>query len=213
MNPAAIDKAKQRLDKSKSAIASLEAKPRDRGEAAALWTDFLLAHNSVFSCLEQGAKTESRSRQWFGKKKRERREDPLLQYLHQARNADEHGIAPIARFQPPTARILEGTGNPETIKDIRVSADTIKIQYDDTNGNVPHIRITSPAVYLVPVTDERYGMTFDPPTEHLGKQLENNYPLTVAKLGFAYTENLINEAEQLTLPPKPKSSPKTHPQR
>ena len=62
----------------------------------AAWTDFLVSTNAIYTILEVGAKGSPQSRQWFGRKKIERRNDPLLQYLHQARNADEHGMAPVA---------------------------------------------------------------------------------------------------------------------
>jgi hypothetical protein len=49
----------------------------------------------VFTKLEQGAKSHPKSQPWSGPVKHQRRTDALLQYIHQARNSDEHGIQRI----------------------------------------------------------------------------------------------------------------------
>jgi hypothetical protein len=58
-------------------------------------SDFLIAANRIFSKLEQGSKTNGQSKAWFGRKRHERRTNPLLRYIHHARNADEHGLAKV----------------------------------------------------------------------------------------------------------------------
>jgi hypothetical protein len=60
-----------------------------------LWENFLIAANGIYSKLERGAKTNGKSKAWYGRKKHERKNDPLLSYLHHARNAAEHGIQRI----------------------------------------------------------------------------------------------------------------------
>jgi hypothetical protein len=91
MKPEAIRKARARLQRAQEAYDCLIL-PGTEETFEANWTDFLIASHTVYTSLEQGAKDNATSRQWFGSKKRERREDPLLQYVHQARNADEHGL-------------------------------------------------------------------------------------------------------------------------
>lgn len=97
MDPKAIAKAELRFAKATSCLAEIQKPPSTYKDFLHIWTDFLLALNAVYTSLEQGAKSSPQSRQWFGGKKRERRQDPLLRYLHQARNADEHGLAPVSR--------------------------------------------------------------------------------------------------------------------
>ena len=198
MNPAAIEKAKGRLEKARTILAELATgKSPSYARFQAQWTDFILALNGVYSVLEQGSKVSPQSRQWFGAKKRERREDPLLQYLHQARNADEHGIAPVSRFERPQFQIVPGTGNPDAIKGVAIGDDKIEIIADVEAAKGVQFLVTTPAVFLIPVTDDRFGQTFNPPTTHLGQQLPNSYPLTVATKGFEYVENLVQEAGTL----------------
>jgi cytochrome P450 len=94
MNPLAVTKARSRLRAAKRAVETLSA-CEDYDTFADTWYTFLVAAKSIYTVLEQGAKTSAQSRQWFGAKSTERRKDPLLQYLYQARDDDEHGVKPV----------------------------------------------------------------------------------------------------------------------
>jgi hypothetical protein len=91
MNADAIDQAKSRLSRAEKALAALSA-AKAIEEAEAAWTDFLIAAATIYSKLEQGAKGSGRCEGWFGQKKKARKDDQLLRYLHFARNSNEHGI-------------------------------------------------------------------------------------------------------------------------
>ena len=94
MDPNAVEQAQVRLRKAEKALEAL--KEADGYEAAEdAWTDFLLAASTIYTKLEQGSKSNNRSSGWFSRKKKERKDDPLLKYLHRARNSDEHGIERI----------------------------------------------------------------------------------------------------------------------
>ena len=47
---------------------------------------------------------------------------------------------------------------------------------------------------LLPVKG-RGGITYQPPTQHLGKPLTNNLPLTVGRVAIVYLEALLVDAE------------------
>jgi hypothetical protein len=49
-----------------------------------------------------------------------------------------------------------------------------------------------PTCVLVPVKDS--GVTYQPPTTHLGQQLDDTTPLAVGRLAVLYLEALINDA-------------------
>ncbi len=196
MYPIAIEKAERRLQRARECLDQLKS-PKNLQEFLLVWTDFLLALNGVYTCLEQGAKSSPQSRQWFGQKKRFRKEDPLLQYLHQARNADEHGLSPVSKNKLPTAIITPGTGNPEAVSNIKSDELSVTFEYDPSKGHLPRILLKGPSILLVPVKDDRYGSTYDPPTKHLGQKIDNNAPLPVALMGFEYVSNLIVEARGL----------------
>jgi hypothetical protein len=75
MGRQAIDQAKSRLRKAKKAFEALKAadgyEPREEA-----WSGFLIAAPGIYSKLEQGAKSKGASAGWFGRKKKERKDDP-----------------------------------------------------------------------------------------------------------------------------------------
>ncbi len=104
MNPIALEQTKDGLRRAERAMAALEA--ADSYQAAEdAWTDFLLPASSICSKLEQGTKAPSPSQGWFGRKKKERRDDPLLRYLHFAWNSDEHGVERVVSRYKNTSPI------------------------------------------------------------------------------------------------------------
>jgi len=82
MDKRAITQSTQRIQKARSAL--------DRLNRAKTFLEMQSA---------QGAKGYGRSEAWFGRKKKERRDDDLLKYMWQARNSDEHGIVEIISEQ------------------------------------------------------------------------------------------------------------------
>ena len=67
------------------------------------WVDFSVAWKSAYNKVEQAAKDTPQERQWFGSVKNERKHDPLLRYLFEARNDEEHGVVSSAAAQPAVA--------------------------------------------------------------------------------------------------------------
>lgn len=73
------------------------------------WELFLIYHHRTWSrCLGY-----YRGRGFWGalesKYSTRRSSEPLLQYVHQARHADEHGLQPIAQIRPGSTTISGGT--------------------------------------------------------------------------------------------------------
>lgn len=171
MKKAGIDKARKRLALARQHLEAVRvAKTFEEFEPA--WYQFLVATNSVDGILEGAAKGPGTSQPWYGGKIHQRRNDPLLSYMHAARNVDEHGIEPVA-----------------------VHVKAVLFIGTDARGWPFFGASDRPFVHLVPVKDERFGDVFKPPTEHLGKPLANNAPYPVAALWLAYWEALTDEAE------------------
>lgn len=195
MNKTGLSKAKGRLQKSRECVERIRiAQEFETFESA--WTDFLLASNSVYSVLEQSVKGHTKAEEWFGRKKHERRIDPLLAYLHQARNTDEHGIEPVAEHDPGGFSI--GTrGEHVSIENMVFGPEGLHATIRPVDGKYPTIQIRTPRAVLIHVRNSRFGDVFNPPREHLGKTLDDNSPLSVAELGLAHLEKLVEEAENL----------------
>ena len=195
MKRAGITKAETRLAVAREALARIKASSSYQ-EFEPAWAGLLIALNTVHSVLEQSAQASAESRQWYDRKKLERKSDPLLQYVHQARNADEHGIEPIA-VHVPGAMSIGPNGESVHIDYMEISPNgRVEGRFIPVDGKFPTIGFTAPHVRLAPVKNR--GVTYDPPREHLGQKLTNGAsPLDVATMAFQYHEVLIAEASKL----------------
>lgn len=142
-----------------------------------LWYIFLAAAKNVWTVLEQGSKASPQSKQWFGGKKNVRRADPLLQYMFEARNDDEHGLQFMGEHVPGR---ITGSRRVETPE-----GPAILIE-----GIPPHIKLVA--------VRGRGGRIIQPPTEHKGQPLSDNSPHKLAALCLAYLSSLVIEAAALS---------------
>jgi len=197
MHPKAVQQARRRLERVKSAVVKMQDKTISPVEFEDAWTDFIMATGSIYSKLEQGAKSTGVSNAWFGRIKHQRKNDELLSYIHHARNSDEHGLeSGVQTFRARSLKMLEGEGyeviddpkHPLAFRTKEVVPKQLRIRIRAVMGD--HAR-------LVRVKDERYGDEFDPPTTHLGLALDIRHPVAVAELALTYLTSLIDEAAKL----------------
>lgn len=196
MNPEAIEQANSRLQRAKTALTVLQDKTATVAELRMAWSDFLLAAAGLYSKLEQGSKDSPKSQSWFGRVKHIRRSDPLMRYLHHARNSDEHSLditASMGTTAVSTHESVTVSTNPDGTPNVRV--DMSKVDRHDPSGPVM-ARITVD-IYPRAVTDNRYGDTFQPPKEHLNTAMADTSAPGIAELAVEYLGSLINEAEEL----------------
>lgn len=197
MDPKAVSKAKARL---RVAAHQLEnaVKAKNHEEFSDHWYLFLIAAKNVYTILEQGAKTSPQSRQWFGAKKNERKNDPLLQYLFQARDDDEHGLGDVTKVAPGFVGI--GTMEPGYSNSISFSVSQdekgrVTFNNLESRDGLPiKIKAKPPHPVLLPVTG-RGNIKYAPPATHLGHPLPDSQPISVGKAGLAYLEALVAEAD------------------
>lgn len=162
---------------------------QDLREINLAWTDFILACGVIFSALEKGAKSNPKSTFWYGTKKHIRKTDPLLSYIRDARNAEEHGIDQITKVAAKSI-VLKHQGSAVTLRS------------DGKNWNVervsgPPFEWQEPKLVLQTVYDDRFNQKSDPPKSHLGIDLGDQEPKTVSALALTYVESLIREAATL----------------
>ncbi|MGZ8362693.1 MAG: hypothetical protein ACXW3D_02430 [Caulobacteraceae bacterium] len=187
MKAQAVDQARSRLDKAYALLEIMKGES-DAQKIQLMWTDFLLAVGAIYSKLEQGSKGNSRSEAWFGHKKGERKKDPLLSYLHHARNSDEHGIEPVTERHSSYIR-MPPRGSVTLQSDGKNTWTVI-----ESSGAIEY---ANDLVVMIPVIDRRYGDVFDPPVTHLGRPLKGSSPMMAANLAVVYFENLIEDAWRL----------------
>lgn len=166
------------------------------------WPDFLTMANRVYVKLEQGAKDNGPSSGWYGRKKNERRTDPLLQYVKQARDADEHGLAKVTGRSPGQVGIRFTEDRAVWSGTIRTGPDGVTITPASENRDTPMEITAYPSdVTLVPVVN--YATQYDVPTVHLGNPVPLHpvsgtpHPITVGELMIKHLETVIHEASAL----------------
>ncbi len=174
MDPEAVTQAFRKYQRAEVALEEMKA-ATEPSSLEMSWIDFLMASSAVYTKLEQGAKVGgSKSLSWFAARKGIRKTDPLLKYLHQARNAEEHGIRRITGRASSKITIAPGV--------------LVKVESDGENwiikSGLEGVTIADNVVTLIPVYDGRSRSWYHPPSSHLGDSLPDKLPLTVALRGL-----------------------------
>jgi hypothetical protein len=196
MQKAAVEKATDRVASAKARLKDLESS-KSYEASRRHWYDFLVSSNSVFSILEQGAKGHNQSENWFGKRRRQRKNDRLLCYLHHARNAEEHNIPSVTEMDrqkivmvadgKPVAAVENMVGKSGTYRQLTEQAPELQ--------KITEMRIYPERAKLIDVRDR--GVDYATPVEHLGAVIEDNTPIEVARLMVQYIEKMTDEARSL----------------
>ena len=165
----------------------------DFGAFSSAWSDFLSAHHRAYMKLQTGAKRKGHSKDWFEKRADERRNDPLLSYLHHARNVDEHGLAKIAQLEPWQVGLGPGSSN---AKVERTPDGGTAIGPIEPGGwmFISHMIVQSPHAKLQTVTDR--GVTYSVPTSHLGNPLPDTSPATIMTLAITHLQTMLDDASK-----------------
>lgn len=214
MDKSAVEKAKSRLRVAQKALAELKASTAF-DDFSDCWYVVLTASKNIYTVLEQGAKISPQSRQWFGAKKQERKDDPLLQYMFEARNDDEHGLGSAIALMPERHEIgvadegfsntMRMDGGPfsnvvfhgfKTAVTYERAAPPANLKVTSLDGKPVKI-VRTPATTILKPVEARGDRVLNPPTHHLGKTISDKSPIAVAELNIAYLASLLSEAAGL----------------
>ena len=195
-----LAKAKLRLRSLERAVAGLR-QAETFADFQDEWYFFLVSFKTVYTALEQASKATGPDQVWFGLKKSERKNDPLLRYLYQARDDAEHGLSEGLDLEPGSLAIgvnREGASTHIHIEELRLEDGVAHVKgfkgLDDKPVLIEH---SAPKAVLRTVIC-RGPVSYHPPSEHLGKSLANPSPLNVAELGFSHLTELVREAANRT---------------
>jgi len=168
-----LNKAKCSLENMKEIKTNYSAKGLSAFETN--WIDFLINLEKVWKKSELECRNYLNFQPWQGKYQRERRKDPLLKYLKNARDADQHSLQFITSEKGYSCEIVYPSNGfilkiGESIRVIATSED--------------------PRIEAEPVENRK--IIYELPINHLGKKLINpNDPLEIAELGFNYYEEYL----------------------
>ena len=144
------------------------------------WIDFLHNLEKVWKKAELECSNIQNFEPWQGSFKSARRKDPLLKYLKNARDADQHSIQPITIKKDSEINITSPKDGA-----VFYSGDAIKITSE----------IKNPRIETKPFKNR--GVIYEPPIEHLGQKLKDpNDPIELAELGTKYYEEFLNKIRE-----------------
>lgn len=203
MNPTIFERVQDRYRIADKALERMKGAETLEGQEDE-WFTFLRAWKGIYTLLEQAVKGDAKATMWFGQRNSFRRNDPLLQYLYQARNDDEHGLTrttvrnegglviglPLVPGQPVAIGTLKADFGP----------DGWFYSDDSIHRNLAPPKYMPPSIWLTTVKDrdQKNGNVYDPPTEHLGAVFHQGLePIAVGEAGLAYVKGLIEEGRRL----------------
>ncbi|HBR6057996.1 TPA: hypothetical protein L9024_000458 [Klebsiella pneumoniae] len=119
-----------------------------------------------------------------------RKNDPLLKYIKQARDSDNHSIADISKKVNSCVAFSSNpaANKPTYIKKIIIMEDGLVCT--EFSGDPPQVDFIPERIVVVPVTNR--GYTFHPPCQHLGEEVLTNSPIEIARNGILFYEKWID---------------------
>lgn len=200
----ALPKCYDRLGKAKRALQACRS-ANSFSQFASDWSDFLIHTGGIVHALEAGSSLTSQGKQWYGGVKRMARADPLVLYMTQARNAEEHSLEGTTKNEPSSISI-GAPGEGVYVKNLTFDQafmqnpqEQIKGRaFRHSDGKPPTITQTAGGPALLPVHERLHNMTFRPPSEHMGKPIKDTNPISIGELYVAYIESVISKASELS---------------
>lgn len=199
MKPEARQKLEDRLQSARTSLARL-VEIRDHptkfveSDFRVDWHLFLVASNGIYTMIEQGTKATPGGREFVGHLKTERDSDPLLRYMREARNADEHGIAPTTGRRNGRLGFFSAGEELASLEDF----DGRQGRWKAPDGRADFSRVTNMRLYPATPTLEpvkaRDRTTIQPPLEHLSAALADRHPASVATHFLTYLERAAMQA-------------------
>ena len=151
----------------------------------------------MYSKIQQAAKSTHAEIQWFGLVNKERKADPLLRYLFEARNDGEHGIARSVKHGADQYHIESATGGPVEITNFVPGPDgRLRLVGADGTEVAKVTQFIPGEATLQEIAGRDVAIKIPPPTIHLGHSIEPK-PLIVADLGFRWIEALVATARAM----------------
>jgi hypothetical protein len=156
------------------------------------WKEFLHKLDKGFNKLDDLFKNDNRVREVIDSIKTARKSDPLIAYLMQARNSDEHSVRQIAKRVEGHTKISGGVGGGKIIKGTfeggKLPTNLI------TEGNV-EIELAVDRLNIIPVINR--GRQYDPPLICSGVKINTQIPHAIAAIGLTFYNKKIFQIERL----------------
>lgn len=185
------EKLRRPLRKAERAVDELD-RARSFDEALEAWSDFLIYWRRCFNRCDAWGKRRLGRDAWH-QLAGHVQSDPVLVYLWEARNADEHGLADVAS-QVDKGIQITSVGS-IYIQNVVAYADDVLIDYTpNAPGSHPVVTLNLAGLRMEAILDR--GREIAPvPTSHKGEPLELVSPPVLARLGLEYIQSLVSAVD------------------
>lgn len=158
------------------------------------WRGFLGHLNKIWVKLERECQPiRNKFEPWQGKYKKHRKDDELLRYLKEARDADEHTVEDIVQKEYGSMGIKPAHQNNIHHVERMIIDNGRLVHYE---GDPIKIEFIPARVTACSFTSS--GIKYDIPNKHMDKEINDpKNPLILAGLGLEFYKKLVNEAEKL----------------
>lgn len=126
---------------------------------------------------------------WQATVLKQRKSDPLLSYLINARGCDEHTGEDIVSRKSGGITVGTSDGGPLYIKEFSISGDGFRFE-GSSNAS---IEFSSAGIALKSIVNR--GREYQPPTEHLGTPLASVTMIDIAQAGINFYDGFIGRVE------------------
>jgi hypothetical protein len=190
MNTDPLKPARMEMTAATKAIVAMKA-AKSMDEFESEWRQYLNAIEKLWQKVERCCQHERAAFQpWQGSYQRLRKNDMLLRYLKQARDADNHSIQDVAEIQPRR----------RAYRFVSPQGGFIK-RLEFRNGEVAHyegdpMTVEETLPHPVAVKVKNNGVWFNPPTSHLDQPVPNHHPVLLAELGIKFYGDYLREVER-----------------
>ncbi len=158
------------------------------------WESFLGAIERVWQKTEYSSvqSQNSRYQPWRGKFVGERKKDPLLRYMKNARDAAHHTIEDYSPEITPASQSIGigSSGGSVYIEKLHMSSGVIT-EYSGSHPLEYSYRPESIRAVRVKNKSKWYNV----PQKHLGVKIDDDHPITLASLTLVYYMNFVKGCE------------------
>jgi hypothetical protein len=150
-------------------------------ELKSSWESFLFRLERAWERTERTiqAKSGREAQSWLSANSKLRRNDPLLQYLKQARNAETHALSSSVESNRIIS-VADRFGRPFSLNNVNLSVEGKTLVIDLESYDI--VEPSDPKLQCI----VNRGKKYEPPTRHLGNHVRDMHPVAIANLGLNF---------------------------
>jgi hypothetical protein len=189
------ENANQKLAAAETALDRMATAP-DRVTAEAAWSEFVDALEQFWTrFFDEGKARFTKFQPWAGEIDKQRRIDPLLNYLIHSRHLSQHGRLSLQWSKDTLLIAPDFYGCIRGFGIFQDGTYEIEGESNQPGGEQPSI-VYAPGEAILPAIDNNRAGLIPSPTEHLGMRTENSSPVELGALALRYYSNILSMAQK-----------------